>query len=433
MRCSLLPPCPTIRRCPVPDDLRSITRINTDAEIDPRAVGIDPLAVARVWNAAERLYASGMHPALQLCVRHRGRVLIDRAIGFAAGSGPDDSPAGPRTPVTPATPICIFSASKAMTAMLIHLLDQRDLLRLDDPVCEYIPEFARGAKQWITIRHVLIHRAGIPNPPHEMMRLDTLEDPDRIIDVLCDLPQAWRPGRQLAYHAITGGFLLAEIVRRVTGHDVRTFLTDEIRRPLGLRWLNYGVAPEDVGHVAVNAMTGPPPLPPFGWLIDHALGIDLDTVVAMSNDPRFLTAIVPSGNIVATADETSRFYQLLLDGGTLDGVRIFEPRTIRRATVEQSYLEMDFTLVLPFRYSMGFMLGADWFSPYGPNTRHAFGHVGLSNVVAWADPEREVAAALLTTGKPTLYPELYFLWRMLEAIGEACPKVRPPWPAQVTP
>ena len=101
---------------------------------------------------------------------------------------------------------------------------QRRLLHLNDPVCEYIPEFAAHGKDSITIQHVLTHRAGIPNLPPEVMRLETLEDDDAVLAMLCDATPTWRPGRRLAYHAITGGFILGEIVRRVTGKPIRTFL-----------------------------------------------------------------------------------------------------------------------------------------------------------------------------------------------------------------
>jgi CubicO group peptidase (beta-lactamase class C family) len=207
-------------------------------------------------------------------------------------------------------------------------------------------------------------------------------------------------------------------------------LDDAVRKPLGFRWLSYGVAPADVSQVATNYVTGPPVLPPFSYLFRRGLGVGFHEAVAMSNDPRFLTGLVPAANVVATADEFSRFYQLLLDGGTLDGVRVFDPRTIRRATSEQSYLEFDFTLGLPFRYGMGFMLGAQWLSLYGPDTLHAFGHLGFTNIICWADPERDVAAALMTSGKPFIYPELYYLFDVLRQIGLACPKAlaarRPP-------
>jgi CubicO group peptidase (beta-lactamase class C family) len=127
--------------------------------------------------------------------------------------------------------------------------------------------------------------------------------------------------------------------------------------------------------------------------------------------------------MVASADDLSRFYQLLLNGGELDGVRIFDRRTVRRATAEQSYLEFDFTLGLPLRYGTGFMLGGTYLSFYGPDTRHAFGHLGFTNVVGWADRERQVAGALLTSGKPLFHPALYYLFDLMRQIGLACPKV----------
>jgi CubicO group peptidase (beta-lactamase class C family) len=133
---------------------------------------------------------------------------------------------------------------------------------------------------------------------------------------------------------------------------------------------------------------------------------------------------------MATANELSRFYQLLLDGGVLDGVRIFEPRTVRRATSEQSYLEFDLTLGIPLRYGMGFVLGGKWFSFYGADTRYAFGHMGFTNIVAWADPERQLAVALLNSGKPLAYPEILWFFDIMRQIGRACPKepvASPPW------
>jgi CubicO group peptidase (beta-lactamase class C family) len=402
----------------VPRDLAAVTWRATEA--DPRDVGATPEAVERIWVAVERLYRSGIHPAIQLCVRRDGAVILDRAIGYARGNGPSEPVGTPKEPVTTETPFNIFSAAKAVTAMVVHLLDQRDALRLDDHVAEYIPEFAVGSKQWITIRHVLTHRACIPNIPSAAMQLDRLDDPAGIVRLLCELRPVGRPGRQLAYHAITGGFILGELVHRVTGRTIREFLDQEIRAPLGFRWLSYGVGPDDVTRVAKNYFTGPPALPPVSFLLRRALGVDFERATELSNDPRFLTAVVPSANLIVNANELSRFYQLLLDGGTQHGVRIFDPRTIRRATSEQSYFEVDFTLGIPIRYGMGFMLGGEWLSLYGPGTPRAFGHVGFTNIVSWADPERRVAAALLTSGKPLLYPELYHAFDVLRQIGIAC-------------
>ena len=412
-----------VTRCRVPDDLDAVTSVS-DAEADPRGLDVTVAGVEQIWRAAERLYRSGIHPAMQLCVRRHGEVLIDRAIGHASGNGPRDRRAAPKVLATPETPFNIFSASKAVTAMVIHLLDQRRLLHLNDPVCEYLPEFAAHGKADITIQHVLTHRAGIPNLPPAAMELDSLEDEARLLELLYDAKPTWRPGRRLAYHAITGGFILGEVVKRVTGKPIRTVLREEILAPLGFRWMNYGVAARDVGKVATNYFTGPPLLPPLSTLLERALGMPMERVIEVSNDPRFLTAVVPAGNVVATANEMSRFFQLLLAGGTLDGVTVFDPRTIRRAVQEQSYLEFDLTLVLPLRYGMGFMLGGETLSLYGPDTNAAFGHLGFTNIIAWADPERQVSGALMTSGKPIIYPEIYFLHDLMWTIGTVCTKTK---------
>src|SRR5262249_8851364 len=145
-----------------------------------------------------------------------------------------------------------------------------------------------------------------------------------------------------------------------------------------------------------NAFTGLPAFPPQSWALERALGLGVREVTAASNDPRFLTAIVPSGNVIGTANEASRFFQLLLEAGALDGVRVFPTRRVRRAVREQSYLEVDSFLGLPVRYGMGFMLGGDRFTPYGPHTPRAFGHLGFTNVVAWADPDRQISVGLMT-------------------------------------
>ena len=412
-----------VERCPVPDDLDAITE--RGAEVDPRSVDLPRSAIREIWEGVQRFVSAGMHPALQICLRRHGGIFLHRALGYARGNGPNDPPEAPKQRCTLDTPFTIFSASKAVTAMVIHLLDQRRLIHLDDPVCEYIPEFARHEKQWITIRHVLAHRAGIPHLPPEAMDLDHLEHPERIVEILCDLRPVWPAGRVAAYHAMTGGFLLGEIVRRVTGADIRTFLTHTIREPLGFRWLNYGVQEKDIPKVAVNVFTGPPPLPPLSTMLHKAIGMDMRSATEMSNDPRFLRAIVPAGNIVTTAEELSRFFQLLLDGGVLNGVRIFDRRTIRRATLPHTGWEIDFSLGLPLRYSLGFMLGARYVSLYGLDTEQVFGHLGFTNIVGWADPERQVAGAILTSGKPLLYPEVVYALDVMQRIARLCTKVPP--------
>lgn len=393
---------------------------NTDAEVDPREVGLTREGVDEIWASATRLYTSRLHPALALCVRRDGKVVLDRALGHVRGNAPYDPPGTPLVPVKHDSLFNLFSGSKAIIAMLIHLLDQRGLVHLDDHVVEYIPEFGSHGKDRITLRQLLVHRAGLPSIGGAHVDIDVLSDWNRIIGLLCDAVPDSVPGRKLAYHAMTGGYILGEVLRRVTGLDPRAFLRKEILDPLGFDAFDYGVAPARLPEIAQNALTGLPPLPPMTWLLQRSLGVTIREAVQASNDPRFLTAIVPSGNIVGTANEGSRFFELLRREGTLDGVTIFEPRTVRRAVAETSYLEIDATLGLPVRYGMGFMLGADRISLYGQRTGRAFGHLGFTAVFAWADPERRISACLMTSGKPFVTPGQLHSFNVTHTIARVC-------------
>src|SRR5207253_1166027 len=107
--------------------------------------------VEAIWRGATSLYRAGMYPALGLCVRRHGEVVLDRSIGWARGGGPGDRRDAVRVAATPATPYCIYSASKAITATVIHLLDERGLLDTQARVAEYLPEFDRPYFNEITI------------------------------------------------------------------------------------------------------------------------------------------------------------------------------------------------------------------------------------------------------------------------------------------
>jgi CubicO group peptidase (beta-lactamase class C family) len=398
----------------------SVTSVNTAGEADPESAGLTRADVDAIWAAVVRLYRTGLHPAIAVCVRRRGRVVVDRAIGHLRGNAPDDPADAPKVPVRYDSLFNFFSASKAVTAMVIHLLDERGALHLDDAVAEYFPEFGRHGKDAITIRQLLTHRAGIPAVPEARVEVELLADHDRLVAILCDAKPLSVPGRRLSYHALTSGFVLGEVVRRVTGKDVRRVLRDEILTPLGFASFDYGVPPERVQDVALNAFTGLPAFPPQSWLLERALGVSMKKATKLSNDPRFLTAIIPSGNVIGTAEEAGRFFELLLQEGALGDVRIFQARTVRRAVREQSYLEVDSFLGLPVRYAMGFMLGGQRFSPYGPHTPLAFGHIGFTNVVAWADPERRISVGVMTSGKPFITPGQVAWLNIARTISRVC-------------
>lgn len=409
------------RRIRLPRDLRAVTDVAEEA--DPRSLGMTPRAVSRIWAAARELYRTGVHPALQLCVRRHGEVIVDRAIGHARGNGPHDGPEVEKVPVRTATPFCVFSTSKGITALVVHLLAEQGHFDIEDRVAEYIPEYAVHGKGQTTIAHVLAHRAGVPGLPPAALELDRVNDREFITRAICEAKPFVKPGTLLAYHAVSGGFILGELVHRVTGRPIREVLAENILRPLGFRWGNYGVAEEDVAAVGLNYLTGPPLLPPLSNLVTRVLSQPIDRVVEISNDPRFLTAVIPSANVVTSAHELSRFFEIFRRGGELDGVRVMEVETLRRALSEQSRLEIDLSLGFPTRFSLGLMLGAKVLSLYGLDTDLAFGHLGLINIMGYADPERAISVGLITSGKAIVYPELPRFYAVMQRIASEVPKV----------
>lgn len=411
-------------RLTIPADLSDVIRIDHAAECDPRDVGMTQEGVEAIWAKVLDHYRTGYQPSISLCLRRHGKVVMKRTVGHAHGADPADPSDGNKVVMEPETPVCVFSASKAVTAMLIHLLDERGGLHIDDRVVEYIPEFGKYGKDTITLRHVLTHRAGIPFAKQKGRETDILSDWNGIVNLLCEAAPRSRHGRRLSYHAITGGFILGEVIQRVTGKPLATVLDEEFRQKMGMNYFTFGTKPELLPTVARSAMMGEAPKPPFDLILKRALGIEFEKIAGFANDPGFLTAVVPSGNMVATADEMSRFYQMLLDGGRYGEHEIFEARTVRRARNESAYLELDHTLMLPVRYGLGFMLGGDLASLYGPDTGEAFGHLGFSNTMTWADPARELSVGYLTTGKTFVPLELWAQREALGAIAENCHRLR---------
>jgi CubicO group peptidase (beta-lactamase class C family) len=309
----------------------------------------------------------------QLCVLARGEVVADESFGCQ-----------------PDALFFLFSASKPLVALLVHLLAERGELRLDDPVAAHWPEFGRRGKQDITVRQVLQHRGGLPVA--RSMALDALAMTDWAASVraLEEAAPSFPPGSVPAYHVISYGFILGELVQRVTGTPVREFLRSELLAPLGLRDTHLGL-PAGLWprHVPV-AGRGP---------------AELATQVVV-NRRATRAAVIPAASVSATARDLARLYQALLNGGELGGTRVLRPETVRQATMPSSDGETDRYLKLPVRWSEGFQLGGERTArarlgggsgPMGAQaSRAAFGHNGSYVCLGWADPERQIAVGYLT-------------------------------------
>jgi CubicO group peptidase (beta-lactamase class C family) len=333
-------------------------------ECPPRQAGLRRHSLNR---ALELISARGA--TAQLCVLRDGQVVLDRAVGCR-----------------PDALFWLFSASKPFVALLVHLLAERGELSLDDRVARYWPRFGCRGKEVITIRQVLTHRSGLPVARSRTLDALAMSDWDQSVRHIENASPAWPPGQVPAYHYISYGFILGELVRRVTGSGLPDLLAAEFLRPLGLNDVHLGLSSAQWHrHVPV-----------------HGRGLPGIVSAAFVNRRATREAVIPAAGVSATARDLARFYQALLRGGELDGVRVLRPETVAQARRPSSEGETDRFLGLPIRWSHGFQLGG----PVGGPTHGrpmglrsgplAFGHNGSNCCIAWADPQRQLVVAYLT-------------------------------------
>jgi CubicO group peptidase (beta-lactamase class C family) len=399
------------RTIDVPEQLASVTDIDAAGELDPKLAGLDQAAVDEIWGACQKLYRTGVYPMMSVSMRRQGKLVLNRSMGHVSGD----------KIATFDTPVCLFSASKAMSAVLIHLLAEQGVVNLLDPISYYIPQFAACGKGRISILQLLTHRGGVPKVP-EGTEVDMLFDHQGAVEMICAAEPTDHLGRIQAYHAITGGFIIDELLRVTTGLTAQQYMHKYISKPMGMRYFRYGLTKKDLADVAVNTSTG------FDSkfvdkMLAGLLGADLDTVVKLSNDPRFYQAIIPAANLYATAEEVSRFFQMMLNHGEWQGRQILQPLTVHRATQSLGRAELDKSLLLPMRYSAGFMMGSNPIGIYGLNSQYAYGHLGFSNILCWADPQRDIAVSILNSGKPLMGPHIKSLVELMATITNHCDSV----------
>jgi CubicO group peptidase (beta-lactamase class C family) len=194
-------------RIRVAADLDAVTAVADEDHSD-----IDSAAVERIWQAARHWYRAGMHPAIQLCLRHNGKVVLNRAIGHGWGNGPDDPPDAEKVTITTETPFCVYSAAKAVTTTVVHMLVDRGVFSLDDRVCDYLPSYAATARTSTTIRHVMTHSAGVPFAPGRG-RISSGWTTAKYARAR-EIEPIYRPGLVHIYHALTWGRWSARSFRR---------------------------------------------------------------------------------------------------------------------------------------------------------------------------------------------------------------------------
>ncbi|MFC5217734.1 serine hydrolase domain-containing protein [Streptomyces coerulescens] len=302
----------------------------------------------------------------------------------------------------------VRSATKGVAAAVLLALRQRGELDLDAPVADYWPEFKARGKERVLVRHVLNHRAGLPvldRPLTPQESLDPLRGPEAVV---AQAP-VWEPGTEHGYHALTYGWMLDGIVRRVTGKGTGEWIADEIAGPLGADlWLGLPAAEEAAGRAGrVGRVEAPEPASgavlkarPKRSVTEAYTDPDSLTNRAFAaitpfpdqNDAAYRASALPATNGIATADGLARVYAALI--GEVDGVRLFDPATVELARAEESS-GPDRILVVNTRFGLGYMLHGTASPLLGPGS---FGHPGRGGALGFADPETGIAFGYVTNG-----------------------------------
>ena len=376
------------------------TDYDADADADADAVvdGLVEAGYEAVRDAFAANFAQGREVGAGFCVHVDGHKVVD----IVGGS----FDVGGTTPYGADTLQVVFSSTKGATAACANLLAQRGELDMDAPVTTYWPEFAQAGKDDMPVRYLLSHQAGLP-AVDARLSAEEIRAWDPIAEALAAQAPFWEPGTAHGYHAVSYGYLVGEVVRRITGRSLGTFFRDEIAGPLGIDFyiglpghLEHRVSPivaQPIGAAgaAATATTQSPTPTPYGKTL-QARSLNLGGGIRdplWMNKPEWHAAEMPAGNGITNAAGLSRLYAGLI--GTVEGgpaEPVLTPDQVERArTPLTSGRDQVFASVgMPLEQKIG--LG---FWRCSPVTRFggtgSFGHAGAGGSYGFADPEHRLA------------------------------------------
>jgi len=349
---------------------------------------------ARVRRAFAEILASGWEVGAALAVYVDGHAALDLWGGHA------DAARTRRWERD--TLVNLYSVGKAVTAVCALRVVEAGRLDLDAPVARYWPEFAQAGKARIPVRYLLTHQAALPAVARPLPS-GAWGHWGVMTEALAAQAPWWEPGTGHGYHVNTQGFLIGEVVRRITGTTLGTYLREEVGGPAGVDFF-IGVGPELDGRCADMV---PRPPGPEDEELRRQLGVDPRRLSGLPlmrvnayrnpmelsgtgvvNTRAWRAAEVPSTNGHGNARAVARLYSALAGDGALDGVHVLSPEIIARATEPYVHGD-DLLLQRPTRFGLGFQLTMAE-RPLGPSPR-AFGHFGAGGSLGFADPDARVA------------------------------------------
>lgn len=351
-------------------------------EEEPHQAGMQSNKVAKLVQLFEsQITKQHLHPAAQLVVLRHGKVVLDRVLGVGRDGKPIDH----------STPFYTFSTSKPFMGICIHKLIEEGKVELDERISTYWPEFGCKSKESATIRHALLHQAGIP-APHRNWQVPLWPFWNLVTHAVAGYHAVYEPGTVAQYHPLNFGFILGEVVRRVTGMMPDVYFETHFGKPLGLErtWM----------RIPRNEIQSTPEL--FSYNQEHDLTVKVFNLGVMRH------ALIPAASIHSNARGLAVFYQMLLNGGVYAGKRLLKETTIKKA-ISSGYHGYEENEKGVENIAFGFYLGGkDIFLRdtqnvelpfYGSgSSEKTFGHYGLGSCMAWADTGADIVVAFTTNG-----------------------------------
>ena len=318
------------------------------------------------------------------------------------------------------TLVNVFSTTKVVTALCVLLLADRKQVDVDRPLADYWPEFGRAGKEGVRVRHVLSHTAGLPGFS-EKVPIEALYDWERIIHLLEAEKLWWKPGTKLGYHPLTYGYLLGELVRRVTGKTIGTFFRDEIAGPLEIDF-HIGLPQSEDGRAAeivpMQQKIGAPQLLLARLLFPSAMKLAANPVLANEaiNTRAWRAAEIPAGNGQGNARSLVRIGAILAGGGCLGGQQVLSRAMVEKAIAVQAQGRDPHAFNRPSAWGLGvLLLNKDLL--LGPRSFYA---TGLGGSVLVMDLEKNVSIAYtmnkmaeLSEGDSRSIPLVHAVWECM--------------------
>ena len=358
----------------------------------PEEVGLDPKRVDRLFDVAEQMTKDGLMFGATLAIARRGKLVAARGVGL---SDPSKQRRAKADDI-----YTIFSTSKPVAATLLLMAIDQGKIRLVDKVADYIPDFAQAGKGNVTVAQVLTHTSGFAALAPDWLP-EQWANWDATITRICAQPIQHTPGTAVDYHALTGSWIIGELACIADGKK-RSFAEiaeAELFRPLGMKDTHFGVRSdmrERLVPLKARDLGG------FPFPTEFLEIFDL---------PVLQGAAVPGGGARSTVTDLARFYQMWLNRGELDGVRLLSPAMVELATTNHTG-DMEDRLLEPICLAQGWQtfpanrglsfwvhgtgIHPSVFGSYA--SPRAFGHPGAGSIMAWADPARDLVFVALTAG-----------------------------------